>query len=178
MPLMASRTLLNASVFALEISIIAMEAVLTPVGSPVSFARNSWLGTYPYGMPFSSQINGMCARSSGGLTSSAKNNELCSTALCGLGYFVASFLNSPALVCSDELVNTVGEVAWGFKSYVYTHWIHPRVVFVAPTLDHINAVPGYCTGEIAQLPRSSLIPRAKASPASMTERGLDRLPVA
>ena len=54
------------------------------------------------------------------------------------------------LGCSDELVNTVGEVAWGFKSYVYTHWIHPRVVFVAPTLDHINAVPGYCIGEMTQ----------------------------
>ena len=59
MPLMASMTLLNASVFALEISIIAMEAVLTPVGSPVSFARNAGLGR-TYGMPFSSQSMG-CA---------------------------------------------------------------------------------------------------------------------
>ena len=47
-----------------------------------------------------------------------KNNELCSSALSGLGNFVASFLYSPALVSSDELVNTVGKVAWGFKSYV------------------------------------------------------------
>ena len=55
---MSSTTSLNFSWAPLLISMTAMEAALTPLASPASLAKNSWLGTYPYGIPFSSQING------------------------------------------------------------------------------------------------------------------------